>query len=125
MGELPGSGKAFVTPRGEPYAHRQFRREQYTAALASVARIAGFPDGITPHALRRTWATHFYLATLKMKALTLLGGWADGAMPMQKYVKLLPARTKRALLEASINYGKVLDKLELGGGQNSENSNFT
>lgn len=54
LGELPESGKVFLTPRGVPYAPRHFRGGQYTEALASVARIAGLPDGITPHVLRRT-----------------------------------------------------------------------
>lgn len=113
LGEFPADGKAFLSPQGKPYAPRLYRGGQYTTAFKSVVRAAGLPDEITPYNLRKTWASHFYAATRNLKALTLLGGWADGDLPLKTYVELLPAGTAEELLKASIDYGQVLDNLDL------------
>lgn len=108
---LPDKGKVFLTPRGEPYAVRKFRGGQYAAAFASVLEAADLPQEFSPHDLRHTAASHFYAATKDVKALTRLGGWADGDLPLRTYVELLPASTADELLAESIDYGQVLDKI--------------
>jgi integrase len=112
---IPNDGYAFRTPRGEPYALRKFSGGQYSGAFASVVRAAGLSPDITPHCLRHTFASHFYAATLNIKALQKLGGWASHDIPLSTYVELLPASTADELLAASIDYGQVLDRLAWRG----------
>ena len=112
---IPKDGYAFRTPRGEPYALRKYSGGQYRIAFASVVRAAGLSPDITPHCLRHTFASHFYAATLNIKALQKLGGWASHEIPLSTYVELLPASTADELLAASIDYGQVLDRLAWRG----------
>lgn len=111
LGELPTEGKAFRTPRGDPYTSREFSGGQYSGAFASVVREAGLSSDFKAHDLRHTWASHFYAATQNIKALEKLGGWASHEIPLSTYVELLPASTANELLEASIDYGQVLDRM--------------
>ncbi len=111
LGDIPDDGYAFLTPRGEPYALKKFVGGQYSGAFGSVVREAGLSPDITPHCLRHTFASQFYAATLNIKALQTLGGWASHEIPLSTYVELMPASTADELLAASIDYGQVLDRL--------------
>lgn len=111
LGELPTEGKAFLSPRGEPYEVRKYRGGQYREAFKSVLECAGLPPEFTPNDLRHTAASHFYAATRNIKALERQGGWAGPDIPLSTYVELLPVTTADELLAASIDYGQVLDRM--------------
>lgn len=102
LSDLPKSGAAFRTPKGEAYKSGQNNSGGQFAGIFNKARdIAGLSDDVTPHVCRHTWATWFYAATgHNLVALMTNGGWAKADMAM-RYTKLAPAD----LAEQLTNYG--------------------
>lgn len=90
MGELPGVGAVFRTPKGLPYKLRVRGGGQMAAAFAKARELAGLGPEVTPHVLRHTWATWFYAQTRDFGALMDLGGWVKADMA-NRYRKLAPA----------------------------------
>lgn len=93
MGELPETGKLFLTPKGVPYKLRQKGGGQIQTAFNKARDAAGLEGGgprkVTPHVLRHTWATWYYAQTKDFGGLMDLGGWAKSDMA-NRYRKLAP-----------------------------------
>ncbi len=55
------------------------RRKHFPSSLANACRRAGVPE-ITPHALRRSWASRLALACVDRRTIMEVAGWTEGAM---------------------------------------------
>ena len=92
LAELKGRDKSvFRRPDGKPYADRE-RAEggQFKTAFKGALKRAGIAKPVTPHALRHTWATWYYAATLDPLRLKGAGGWASLAL-VERYAHLMPS----------------------------------
>ncbi|WP_291069353.1 tyrosine-type recombinase/integrase [Hyphomonas sp.] len=92
----PGDGAVMLTPKGQPYRIRENNSGGQFAVIFNKARdYAGLeadgPMKVTPHVLRHTWATWFWVASRhNLVALQRNGGWEDSRTAML-YTKLAPA----------------------------------
>lgn len=94
--------RVFTTPGGEPYATSRERgyggqiKTAWRGALRRAMRDlpsnekAKSYDGLSPHALRHTWASWHYALNRDPLALKAEGGWSSLAL-VERYAHLLPA----------------------------------
>jgi integrase len=75
-------GAVFRRPDGAPYARKADGGGQIKTAFKAACRRAGIAD-FTPHGLRHTWATWYYMATRDLIGLMELGGWQNTKMVMR------------------------------------------
>jgi integrase len=75
-------GAVFRRPDGAPYARKADGGGQIKTAFKAACRRAGIVD-FTPHGLRHTWATWYYMATPDLIGLMQLGGWQNDKMVMR------------------------------------------
>jgi len=92
LASLKGRADAvFRRPDGQPYTDRE-RAEggQFKTAFRGAIKRAGISKPATPHALRHTWATWYYAATIDPLRLKNAGGWASLAL-VERYAHLMPS----------------------------------
>lgn len=94
---IPITGRAFLTPSGEPYEKRVNRGGQYTRNFKKVRVAAGLGDDVTPYVLRHTWATWYYAMTQDFRRLMAYGGWSKVETALG-YTKLAPRDLPERLL---------------------------
>ena len=80
-------GPVFRRPDGYPYAMPKGGDDtsagsRIKKAFAGACRRAGL-SGFSPHDLRHTWATWFYIANRDITALQKLGGWKSAEMVLR------------------------------------------
>ncbi len=96
---LPEIGPLLRTHTGAAYrAAGPNQGGQFKTAFHRARDAAGLGADVTPHALRHTWATWYYAATLDFGGLVDLGGWASADMA-NHYRKIAPADLPQRLAD--------------------------
>jgi integrase len=115
-GIAPGGGNAFKTNKGNNYRLLEnaggaiktgFNNARDKAGLASDG-----PDKVTPHTLRRTWATWHYAQTRDFGKLLDLGGWSKADVA-NIYRKAAPDDLAQQLLDHGWDFrrtGRIDDR---------------
>ncbi|MCR8826275.1 site-specific integrase [Pseudosulfitobacter koreensis] len=90
IGELPKSGRAFLSSRGNPIPLRDHGGGQIAKQFRKLCRAAGLPDAVVPYTLRHTWATFFSAQVGDHDRLLDQGGWGNSDTA-RDYRKKYPA----------------------------------
>lgn len=92
-------GPVFLTARGLPYADRE-RREggQINYFWKRLVSAAGLDPTLTPHDLRHTWASWFYVTSDKDLLLLMREGQWTSTRMVERYAHIMPVGQKEAIL---------------------------
>lgn len=89
--------KAMVK-RGELGAVYESVSGQFKTGWAGAWRRAGLPGWMSPHALRHTWASYFYVSTRDPMWLMREGGWRSLAL-VERYAHAMPSHLAPAIAD--------------------------
>jgi integrase len=123
LANLPDrEGAVFRKPSGLPYQEKDegggmiktaFRIAAFNAGLGSRKRGANgrwiYSAEVTPHTLRHTWASWYYLEHRDLLALMKLGGWKTMTM-VQRYAHLNSSNFAPAINALPIISGEIWGK---------------
>lgn len=88
----PNSGLIFPSPRAPDRPRANFRHPLSKGCRAAGLRV------VSPHALRRTWASRLARNGMDRAALIALGGWKDGKMLDNTYARITPIHAARQMM---------------------------
>jgi site-specific recombinase XerD len=93
-GETPGTSAVFLNHRGAPLGVRGLRFR-----LDRLCRLAGLPEGVSPHTLRHSFATHLLDGGADLRVVQELLGH-ESLATTQVYTHVSPARLRDAYRQA-------------------------
>lgn len=105
IGELPKSGHAFLSSRGDPIKLRDNGGGQIAAPFRKLCNAAGLPTNVVCYTLRHTWATYHSAQVGHHDLLLDRGGWAK-ADTARDYRKAYPADLADQLYAYGWDFGK-------------------
>ena len=92
--DAPPPAELFLNHRGEPLGVRGLRYR-----LDLLCRRAGLPEGVSPHTLRHSFATHLLDGGADLRIVQELLGH-ESLATTQVYTHVSPARLRSAYLDA-------------------------
>ena len=90
LGEAPPPAEIFLNHRGEPLGVRGLRFR-----LGRLCRLAGLPEGVSPHTLRHSFATHLLDGGADLRVVQELLGH-ESLATTQVYTHVSPTRLRAA-----------------------------
>lgn len=108
----PNSG--WVFPGQKTGSHRT----AFPLGLAAACDIAGVPR-ITPHALRRSWASRLAVRGVDIPTILRLGGWSDGMHLARIYAQVTDGHLQRVAGEHEVLAADAEEPRQVGSGGGS------
>lgn len=93
----PTTGLLFPSPKNENRPRQSFRRQLQKACLAAGIQV------VSPHALRRTWASRLAVARVDRATLMRLGGWKTPAMIDRVYAQVADSHVANVAIAHGIS----------------------
>lgn len=105
IGELPKSGRAFLSSRGNPFKLRDHGGGQIAKQFRKLCNKAGLPKNVVCYTLRHTWATYHSAQVGNHDLLLDRGGWAKSDTA-RDYRKAYPADLAEQLYAYGWDFGQ-------------------